>query len=263
MSITFSGVAGRVALVTGAGQGIGEAVAHALGRQGAEVAVVDSNSDQAERVAADLSAAGCRARDYMVDVRDSATVDTLVKRVEHELGPIGILVNVAGVLRVGPVLECSDEDWETVLSINAAGVFYACRAVARRMVERRSGVIVTVASNAAGVARMNMAAYAASKAASTLFTKCLGLELAAYGVRCNVVCPGSTDTEMQRSLWKDGNGAEAVIAGAPEAFKVGVPLGRIAQPSDVADAVLFLVSDRARHITMQDLYVDGGAALRA
>lgn len=259
----LGGVSGRVALVTGAGQGIGEAVARALTRGGAGVAVVDRDSERAEAVAADLRSTGRQARDYTADVRDGEAVDAVVKRVERDLGPIEILVNVAGVLRVGPVVDCTDEDWETVFSVNTSGVFHACRAVARRMVERRSGAIVTVGSNATGVPRMHMAAYAASKAATTLFTKCLGLELAEHGIRCNVVCPGSTDTEMQRSLWQDENDDRAVIGGAPETFKVGIPLGRIAQPSDIADAVLFLVSNQARHITMHDLYVDGGAALRA
>ena len=108
---------------------------------------------------------------------------------------------------------------------------------------------------------MQMAAYAASKAASTMFTKCLGLELAQHNIRCNVVSPGSTDTAMQRALWADENGAQAVIAGSPETFRVGIPLRRIASPEDVAEAVSFLVSERARHITLHDLYVDGGATL--
>ena len=108
-----------------------------------------------------------------------------------------------------------------------------------------------------------MAAYAASKAAATMLIRCLGLELAAAGVRCNVVSPGSTDTAMHEALWADGSAAHRSIAGSPEHFRVGIPLGRIASPADVADAVLFLASDRARHITMQDLLADGGASLPA
>jgi 2,3-dihydro-2,3-dihydroxybenzoate dehydrogenase len=124
-------------------------------------------------------------------------------------------------------------------------------------------VIVTVASNAAGIPRMDMATYAAAKAAAAHFTRCLGLELAGAGIRCNVVSPGSTDTEMQRSLWTGGANMASTVAGSPEHYKTGIPLGRIADPADVADAVAFLVSDRARHITLHDLYVDGGATLRA
>lgn len=256
------GIAGKLALVTGAGQGIGEAVARALAGQAARVAATDRNADRLAAVVADLPAPEL-ARAYPLDVRDSAAVDEVVDRVERELGPIDILVNVAGVLRPGPVHTQTDQDWLETFAVNTNGVFFTSRAVARRMRERRAGAIVTVASNAAGVPRVHMAAYAASKAASVMFTKCLGLELAEHGVRCNVVSPGSTDTPMQRSLWTDDTGAQSVIEGNPEAFRVGIPLRRLAEPADIADAVLFLVSDQARHITMHDLYVDGGATLRA
>ena len=147
--------------------------------------------------------------------------------------------------------------------MNATGVFHMCREVSRRMVPRERGCIVTVSSNAAGVPRHGMSAYAASKAAATLFTKSLGLELAEHGIRCNVVAPGSTDTDMQRGMWSDDQGARRVIEGSPGTFKTGIPLGRLAAPEDIADAVVFLVSDQARHVTMHDLYVDGGATLRA
>jgi 2,3-dihydro-2,3-dihydroxybenzoate dehydrogenase len=128
-------------------------------------------------------------------------------------------------------------------------------------VPRRSGVIVTVASNASSVPRQQMAAYAASKAASTQFTRCLGLELAEFGIRCNVVSPGSTDTDMQRQLWTSPDGERAAIAGSPASFRLGIPLGRIANAADIAEAVCFMASDSARHITMHDLRVDGGATL--
>jgi 2,3-dihydro-2,3-dihydroxybenzoate dehydrogenase len=131
------------------------------------------------------------------------------------------------------------------------------------MAARGRGTIVTVGSNVTGVVRHGMGAYAASKAAATMLTKCLGLELAEHGVRCNVVSPGSTDTPMQRAMWHDGDGAQAVIQGTPRTYRVGIPLRRLAEPRDVAEAVVLLVSDRSRHITMQELYVDGGATLRA
>jgi 2,3-dihydro-2,3-dihydroxybenzoate dehydrogenase len=141
-------------------------------------------------------------------------------------------------------------------------VFHVARALARRMKERRRGALVTVSSNAAGIPRHAMAAYAASKAAATMFTRCLGLELAPFGIRCNIVAPGSTLTPMQTGMWADESGAEKVIAGSLETFKAGIPLGKLATPQEVAEAVVFLLSDRAGHITMSDLYVDGGATLR-
>jgi 2,3-dihydro-2,3-dihydroxybenzoate dehydrogenase len=257
-----AGITGRTALVTGAARGIGAAVALALAERGARVAALDVAGDRLREMVGGLAAGGLCAVAYEVDLRDSRAVENVVARVEEEVGPIGIAVNVAGVLRMNPVVDLSDDDWNAVFAVNSLGVFHVSRAVARRMVRRRSGVIVAVGSNAAGVARMHMSAYAASKAATLAFIKCLGLELAAHGIRCNVVAPGSTDTDMQRALWSDEHGARSVIEGSLETFRTGIPLGRLASPADVADAVVFLASDRARHITMQDLSVDGGAALR-
>ncbi|QRK05497.1 2,3-dihydro-2,3-dihydroxybenzoate dehydrogenase [Archangium violaceum] len=256
------GTTNKVALVTGAAQGIGAAVARALS-EGASIAALDTREEGLSVLVEELRQRGCRAAAFKVDVSDSAAVEAVVERVERELGPIEILANVAGVLRMGSVVSLSDEDWATTFAVNTHGVFHVSRAVARRMVPRKSGVIVTVGSNAAGVPRMQMAAYAASKAASTMFTKCLGLELAQHNIRCNVVSPGSTDTAMQRALWADEHGAQAVISGSLETFRLGIPLRRIATPADIADAVAFLVSDRARHITLHDLCVDGGATLGA
>ncbi len=259
--MVWTGIEGKIALVTGAAQGIGAAVARALAGLGAHVAAVDIDANRLEQSVADLRSAGLHAAAFPTDVRESKAVEKTVGRIESDSGPIGILVNVAGVLRTGRVESLDDADWAAVFAVNATGVFNVSRAVVRRMAPRRAGAIVTVGSNAADVPRMQMAAYAASKAASAQFTKCLGLEMAPYRIRCNVVSPGSTETEMQRSLWSDDNGARDVIAGSPEVFRLGIPLGRLAAPSDIADAVVFLASDQARHITMHDLRVDGGATL--
>ncbi|MCM3341198.1 2,3-dihydro-2,3-dihydroxybenzoate dehydrogenase [Paenibacillus sp. MER TA 81-3] len=256
-----AGIRGKVALVTGAAQGIGEAVAQALAGLGAIVAAVDRNAAGLSGVVADLSASSLHAVAYPADVGDSSAVDEVVERIERELGPIEIVVNVAGLLRTGPIESLSDEDWKATFAVNVNGVFYVSRSIVRRMALRNSGSIVTVGSNASGVPRAQMSAYAASKAAATMFTKCLGLEYARHNIRCNIVSPGSTDTAMQRALWSSEDGAQAVIAGSPEAFRLGIPLGKLAMPSDITDAVVFLVSDRARHITMHDLCVDGGATL--
>lgn len=198
-----------------------------------------------------------------LDVADSAAVDALIDQVENQLGPIDIGVAVAGVLATGLIAETSDADWHRVFAVNTDGVFHLGRALARCMGARRRGAFVAVSSNAGGVPRHAMAAYAASKAAATMFTRCLGLELAPLGVRCNIVAPGSTLTPMQTGMWTNETDEQAVIAGSPATFKAGIPLGKLATPADVADAVLFLVSDRAAHITMADIYVDGGATLRA
>jgi 2,3-dihydro-2,3-dihydroxybenzoate dehydrogenase len=251
---------GKVALVTGAARGIGAAVVAGLVQAGVKVAAVDI--DEAALTALVPGTDG-QVKAFVADVGDPAAVVRLVGDVERELGPVDIGVSVAGILRPGSVGETTDEDWAATFAVNATGVFTLLREISRRMVPRGQGALVTVGSNAAGVPRTGMAAYAASKAAATMLTRCLGLELAGSGIRCNIVSPGSTDTDMQRLLWSDSDGAARVIAGNPGEFRVGIPLGRIADPADIADAVLFLVSDRARHITMQNLYVDGGATLRA
>ncbi|GAA2556767.1 MULTISPECIES: 2,3-dihydro-2,3-dihydroxybenzoate dehydrogenase [Streptomyces] len=250
----------KVALVTGAAGGIGEAVVRTLAARGAVVAMVDRNVDRLKDLAGQVRACGGRAEAFPADVTDSAAVEAVVEQVERCLGPLAYLVNGAGVLRLGQARTLTDEDWATTFAVNTAGVFFVSRAVVNRMVERRRGAIVTVASNAAGTARVDMAAYSASKAAATMFTKCLGLEVSRFGIRCNVVAPGSTDTPMLTALWDDDT-EQASVDGMPSVFRVGIPLGRIAQPQHIADAAVFLLSDQAAHITMHGLTVDGGATL--
>ncbi|MFD5650407.1 2,3-dihydro-2,3-dihydroxybenzoate dehydrogenase [Streptomyces sp. NPDC127039] len=259
-----AGLDGRLALVTGAGRGIGAAVVTALVDEGARVVATDRAPEGVERLASGHGDGRITA--HALDVTDADAVERLVDDTEHTLGPLDIAVNVAGILRPSHVVDLADEDWAATFAVNATGVLNVSRAAARRMTGRGHGSIVTVASNAAGVPRAGLAAYAASKAAAVMFTKCLGLEVAGRGVRCNTVSPGSTLTDMQRALWTAGDARASVrrvVEGDPAAYRTGIPLGRIADPADIADAVVFLASDRARHITMHDLYVDGGATLRA
>jgi 2,3-dihydro-2,3-dihydroxybenzoate dehydrogenase len=252
-----------VALVTGAARGIGLAVSRALARQGMRVAALDRDEMALRESVAAQRAEPLEVFGFPVDLADSRAVEQTVASVESSLGPIVTLVSVAGILRVGSVCDFSDQDWNDTFASNVSGAFYLCRSVARRMLRRRAGTIVAVGSNAAAVARVNMAAYAASKAALRSFIQCLGLELSESGIRCNLVSPGSTDTDMQRALWSDTQGAPEIIAGNADTYRAAIPLRRMANAEDVADAVLFLSSERARHITLHDLRVDGGATLGA
>ena len=250
----------RHILVTGAASGIGAAVARQLLARGARVSAVDMN-------AAGLQALHTpavpeeRLWTAALDVRDTAQVNDIVAQAETALGPLHGLASVAGVLEMGDITDLDDAQWAHCFDVNATGVFYVCRAVARRLRERRTGAIVTVSSNAATTPRAGMAAYAASKAAATQLTRCLGLELAPHGVRVNIVSPGSTDTAMQQAMWALGSSRETVIAGNLDRWRLGIPLAKIATPEEIARAVLFLLSDQASHITLHDLRVDGGATL--
>ncbi len=259
----------RHILVTGAASGIGAAVARQLLARGARVSAVDLDETGLQRLRALTAGAAPGEADHLsdrlwtapLDVRAAAQVEEIVARAEAALGPLHGLASVAGVLEMGDVADLSDAQWARCFDVNATGVFHVCRAVVRRLRERRDGAIAVVSSNAATTPRAGMSAYAASKAAVTQFARCLGLELAPHGIRVNIVSPGSTDTAMQQAMWALGSSRETVIAGDPARWRLGIPLAKIATPDEIAQAVLFLLSDQASHITLHDLRVDGGATL--
>jgi 2,3-dihydro-2,3-dihydroxybenzoate dehydrogenase len=245
----------QIVLVTGAAQGIGKAVADALLHAGARVIAADIQFTNNTLVAS----GNCYP--IQLDVNNSHAVNQLITQIETQIGPLDYLASIAGILRMNSLLETTDTEWQDTFAINTTGSFYVCRAVARAMVRRQRGAIVAVSSNAAQVPRINMGAYAASKAALSQLIKCFGLELAQHNIRCNLVSPGSTDTDMQRQLWKDATGPAQVIKGSLENYRGGIPLQRIATPEAIAQSVLFLLSDGAAHITLENILVDGGATL--
>jgi 2,3-dihydro-2,3-dihydroxybenzoate dehydrogenase len=244
---------GKRIWVTGAGQGIGRQVALRFQQAGAEVIGLDRQFDDAPYP----------FRTQLLDIADPVQVERVCRRLLNEEPRVDVLVNGAGVLRLGASEALSIEDWHACMDVNVSGPFYLFRQLVPVFREQRGGAIVSIASNAAHVPRMQMAAYCASKAALVALNHCIGLELSGYGVRCNLVSPGSTDTPMLRAMLVDEAGFKRTIAGLPAQHKLGIPLGKIATPDEIANAVLFLASDMASHITLQDLVVDGGATLAA
>lgn len=244
---------GRRVLVAGAARGIGRRVAERFLEEGAEVIGLDRQAGDG----------GTPFRILPVDVADPAAIRTASDGLKAEFDRLDILVNAAGVLRIGAAEALTSEDWRACIDVNAGGPFHLLQQWIPVFKRQRRGAIVNVASNAAHVPRTGMAAYCASKAALAALSHCVALELAPHGVRCNVVSPGSTDTPMLAGMLKDPEGKGRLIAGLPEQFKLGIPLGKIATPDDIADVVLYLASDQAGHVTMQDIVVDGGATLGA
>lgn len=254
----LEGFQGRAAFVTGAAGGIGLALVRLLSEAGAKVFA----TDRAEAIAA-LSDRHPDAVWHALDVRDGKAVETALTEAVRVLGPLTLGVHAAGVLGMGPVLETDDDEWQRIVDINAGGTFRVLRGLGRHMAAQGGGALVIIGSNAGGIPRHGMGAYAASKAAAAMVARCVGLELAERGVRCNIVAPGSTLTPMQTGMWADDQGAARVIRGDLDSFRTGIPLRKLATPEDIAQAAMFLLSDQAGHVTMTDLYVDGGATLRA
>ncbi len=247
-------LSGKTAIVTGAGQGIGKAIARRLAEEGAAVLVNDLVAERAEAVASALRDDNLLAIAYAADVSDETGVRAMTDRALAEWDRIDILVNNAGYLRLSLVVDMPLEEWERVFAVDVRGVFLCCRAVLPSMIERRYGRIVTVSSIAAYVTRLKEAHYCAAKAAALQFTRVLACEVAQYGITANVVCPGVTATELvTETTIKDPI--------AREKWRASVPLGDFARLEDQAHAVLFLVSDRSQHITGQAISVDGGQSL--
>lgn len=238
---------GRLALVTGAGSGIGAAVTRRFVEEGARVAAVDVRGDAAEEVAREL---GTSIVAVQADVADEAAVIAAVERAEG-LGGIDVLVNVAGVGSTTNAPDTPLEVWERVMAVNARGTFLCCKHVIPRMEARGGGAIVNVASVAGLVGLRNRAAYCASKGAVVALTRALAVDHVGAGIRVNAVCPGTIDTPWVRQLVED-------VGESLDALKARQPIGRLGRPEEVAEAVLYLASDAAAFVTGTALVIDGG-----
>lgn len=239
---------GKVAIVTGSAQGIGRAIAETLARHGADVVVADLDPSRSQETVSAVEKLGRRAQNVKLNVADWNDVKAMVDRVLKEWGKIDVLVNNAGITRDGLILRMKEEDWNLVLQVNLNGTFYCSKAILPAMTRQRSGRIINIASVVGVMGNVGQANYAASKSAVIGLTKTLAREYAGRMVTVNAVAPGFIDTAMTRGLSVE----------VKEALRKQIPLGRLGQPSDVAEAVRFLASEEASYITGHVLHVNGG-----
>jgi 3-oxoacyl-[acyl-carrier protein] reductase len=239
---------GKVALVTGAAQGIGKAVALLLARHGADIVVSDINLEKAEETAKEIESIGPKAMAIKVNVASLNDVERMVEAVLKKFGRIDILINNAGITRDKLILRMTEEDWDIVLNVNLKGTFNCTKAVVRHMAKQRSGKIVSIASVVGEMGNAGQVNYAASKAGVIGLTKTIAREFAKRGINVNAIAPGYIETPM----------TEFLSDKVKEELKRLIPMERLGKPEDVAEAVLFLVSEESNYITGQVLNVNGG-----
>lgn len=240
---------GKIAVVTGGGQGIGKAIARGLAREGARVVVGDIDGGNAKAVIKELEAAGSESLAVEVDVSDESSVEMLREKSLQRFGRVDILVNNAGIYPVSSVLEMSEEQWDRVIDTNLGGNFLCSKAVVPQMRAQKWGRIISISSSIGYKGAKGGAHYAASKAGIVGFVKALAREVALEAITVNAICPGVTDTAQPRGHHSE----EELYAQAKQ-----IPLGRIGQPEDIVGPVLFLASDAAAYVTGQALMVTGG-----
>ena len=242
----------KVAIVTGAGRGIGKAIAIALAREGANVIVNDIDIQTAEEVAKEIKSSGRKALAIRVDVSDSKEVNRMVQSVLKKFKRVDILVNNAAIIKRGSIEDLTEDDWDRVIDVNLKGAFNCMKEVVGTMKKQRYGKIVNISSIAGKIGDLASApCYGASKAGMTCLAKSLARELASYGINVNVVAPHAIETDMSKE-WSEEK-RKSIIA--------DIPLGRMGEPEDIAEAVVFLVSDKAKFITGEVLDVNGGCLM--
>lgn len=249
---------GKVAIVTGAGVGIGRAIVVELARHGAKVVASGRTQGDLDVTVAEASQDGTAVA-AVADVTDAQALAELVAFAERELGPVTTMVNNAGVLRPGTILDATVEDYDLHMDVNVRGVFLGCRAVLPGMIERGSGSIVNIGSINSVVAEGHLALYTASKGAVLMLTKAIATDYASVGVRANCICPGFVDTKLNVPHWTLLGGREALEEGLP-AFQ---PIGRAIEASEIAGGVVYLASDLSSAVTGTAQLIDGGVTMKA
>lgn len=242
--------AGKTVLITGAGRGIGKAIASRFASEGAAIALVSNVESDLLATAEELVATGASARAFVVDVSDHNRVEAVVGEATQHFGRIDILVNNAGIAWEEPVLEITPDHWRKIIDVNLNGMFWVAQAVSKRMAEQGGGVIVNMASTNGLVGEANYAHYNASKGGVVLLTKTMAIELGAKGIRVNAVCPGYIQTPMSEAI----DSPEFI----EQYIRAKIPLGRVGKPEDIAGVFAFLASDDAAFITGETIVVDGG-----
>ena len=242
----------KVAIVTGAGRGIGKAIAIALAREGANIIAIDVDIQTAEKVAREIKSLDRQALAIQVDVSDRKEVNRMVQSVLKKFKRVDILVNNAAIIKRGSIEDLTEEDWDRVMDVNLKGAFNCTKAVVGTMKKQRYGKIVNISSIAGKIGDLASApCYGASKAGMTCLAKSLARELASYNINVNVVAPHAIETDMSKE-WSEEK-RKNIIA--------NIPLGRMGEPEDIAEAVVFLVSDKAKFITGEVLDVNGGCLM--
>jgi NAD(P)-dependent dehydrogenase (short-subunit alcohol dehydrogenase family) len=250
----------RVAIVTGGGRGIGRQICLTLAQEGAAVAIADIDADAAHQVAEELQSRAQRALAIPTDVTDQEAVHHLVQRCTQALGPVDILVNNAGVGDNKLFIDSSREDWQQEINVNLYAVLYACHAVLPQMIDRRTGTIITIASDAARMGQARLTYYAAAKAGAIAFSKSLAQEVGRYGITVNLVSPSATNTELRRqreAQFRRDLGEEGYAQRERRVLAM-YPLRRLGEPDDIANMVVFLASPAASWVTGQVVSVNGG-----
>lgn len=248
---------GQTALVTGAGRGIGRAIALALAREGAQVAVLDILGDEAQRVRGEIETLGVKALALPVDLTRRDQVERAVEQTLAQFGQLDVVVNNAGWDRMEMFLESEEPTWDRIIAINFKAVLYVCKAALPHMTQRNSGRVISIASDAGRVGSMGEAVYAGTKGAVIAFSKTLAREMARHRITVNVICPGLTETPLLQGIRSQSPRTEKII----DAVTRAIPLGRVGTPEDVAEAVVFLASPAAGYITGQTISVSGGLTM--